>query len=428
LAGFAERQFINFTYFGAFFILNYTLLAFFYKKTEKFPKLSLAMPLVMLSKPIILSIMPILFLSVLIAKNSKLRIVLFISFLAGLFQFYTLLNSYLGGVFIPSSAFTTIEKIISGVMYSVFYLEGAVFGKVAQHYIFSLNYARLFFYSPFLFLVYKYRKNLLLLILESKQLLLLLLSTALACSIFNSFAVSDYWNLDIYNQFNSIDVNRYSFFLIGIFFYVIAAILNGVSRDRKIQAHVYFMIWVIITGWAFYFVYKDISKNGNGKFPLTDSSYWQEAHANGLINKTCVPVNPLGWVYGNKCSNIERIVYSANAYSFIDIRNISWEKTGKYLSSDNLLSGYGLVMRRNLNGNFKIESTLRSIDNKDIKLSRIVQEEENTPLLVYFWLEKPVDFKSVVDISIKIPKGIEVAVFSKNEKESSFMVNGISPE
>jgi len=425
LAGFSERQFINFTYLGAFFVLSYALLAFYLKNHNIFPKLSMFIPFIMASKPAVLALMPILFLSFFFAKNIKFKTTLFIGLIFGFLQFFVLLNSYLEGVFVPVSNYTILEKLVSAILYWLFYLEGSIFGKVAQHYVFSIDYARLIFYSFFSIIVFKNKNHIFFLFSESKHLLLLLFFSALSYSIFNSFAISDFWNLEIYNNFRSIDVNRYSLFLIGIFFFAISLIFDKASKKYKINSHIYFLLWITFSGWILYFVYKDISNNGNGKFPYTNVSYWQKANERGIINTTCIPVNPLGWVYGDECINLEPTVYQPNPYVFEDLQSIKWIKDNNSFHIDNLITGFGIVISNKERKDIEIHAYIRFEKNEELKLSQSIKKEDPNPALIYFWLPIPVKYKSIIDIEVGLPKGIDVAIFSKDGNQSSFVINAI---
>lgn len=304
---FETRTFINFTYFVVFFAAIITSLAMT-APTREVPRWTWCLPILMLSKPYTFTILPAMLVVALSSKN-RFRVISLVILCLSLIQFTQLVFSVQTGVMtseIKDFSFST--KFLASIEYFFGFLSGYLLGPNVFAWLQSFGpkpaiaIGIVFFTAAVasLFLI-KRRENALIIVGLSLLLFNLLL---------NCFTLSAGWNINLDRLFNS---SIYRHVVVG-FFGVILLVLGVASRfninDARTKSSLFltqlgtvlFISWFVTTGWASFGVH--LSKEPVS--PFLGNSQWQNMAP--LIEAKepflCVPVDPLGWVYGRNCGLI----------------------------------------------------------------------------------------------------------------------------
>lgn len=127
VSDFETRTFINFTYYAAFFIAVTTALAMV-QKDKDCPWWAWAIPLLIISKPAVLSALPAMLLAALFSKSRFKLITLFAGLLCAV-QLANIYFNFSAGPFNPVNNFSTLEKIVSAGKYFIGFLGAFSLGR-----------------------------------------------------------------------------------------------------------------------------------------------------------------------------------------------------------------------------------------------------------------------------------------------------------
>jgi len=303
VADFETRTFINFTYFSAFFIAVLTALALA-DNSRDVPWWSWFIPVLMVSKPAVLAVLPVMII-VAVVSHSRFRWIVLISVVLCLVQFVQMaISSAAGTMPFRVNDITVAAKIWAAIKYFFGFLGGYTIGHsshLASSYLILIGIGVFFFGGC---LVYFKRTS-------SNAIVLVGLSLLFFNALLNTFALSDTWNLDM-ERLHGIPVYRH--IIVGFFGCVlfICGVASSLTNNRSLLEKKYFdevggaifLIWFIVTGWLSFAG----SINKEPLSPTLGSSQWQ-VMADAIdagASPICVPINPwwkgANWMYQRDCS------------------------------------------------------------------------------------------------------------------------------
>ena len=356
IADFESRTFINFTYFAGFFAAIVTALAFV-EKSDDVPWWAWFIPILMISKPAVLSALPAMIMVALVSKT-RFRLITLTAMLFCLAQIIRMVFSHSAGDFLSTNEFSVIEKFYSSAKYFVGFLGAFLAGKAVSTE----------FYRPILFgfgllvvcvfTLLKKRTN-------ASALILVGLSLLFFNVLLNSFALSDSWNINM-ERLNGTPLDRHIidgyFGVVLVVVGLIAALLdNGVSQSRSWIINVgpaVFCSWFIFSGW---FLFAG-SINRVPSSPMIYNSQWQTmANAIDSGQATCVPIDPLGWMFQRNCFQLNP-----------DIDANLWVKTLRF-ESVKLEGGNGAIF---------IEPPSSALSKNMISLAVLIRPQAEQSILI----------------------------------------------
>lgn len=311
VADFETRTFVNFTYFAAFFTGIVTALALADDSTEV-PRWAWLIPILMVSKPAVLSVLPAMVLVATVSKPRFRLITLAVIFLC-MAQVIRMAFSHTEGAFATANEFGVAAKLYAAIKYFVGFAGAYLAGKAVSPEL----YRPIWFGVPVLaacvFVVFKRRAN-------SSALIFVGLSLLFFNVALNTFALSDSWNIDMARLQGA---PLYRHIIVGFFGVVMVVVgLASIIGDRsRVSSYavvnnlgpVLFAVWFTISGWLSFAG----GINRTPGSPALHNSQWQGmAHAIDSKEPICVPVDPLGWVYQRNCSQLNP--------------DINWEKEFKF--------------------------------------------------------------------------------------------------
>lgn len=297
---FETRTFINFTYFAAFLVASITALALVERQVDV-PRWAWLIPILMMSKPAVLSALPGM---VLVAFTSKTRFRL-ITIAASLMCLVQLamLHSTPLKPFSGAALFSFVQKVEATVRYFLGFLGSFVVGKsisLTELQATVIGTALLIFC---LSIVATKRNNACVLI--PIGLCLLFFNITLHC-----FAMSSNWNIDM-QRLENFHIERhivvgYSGVILIVTGTIGAFIAAGRGNSWKMGlAPSVFVVWFLLSGWFSF----SATLNQAPPSPKLGNSQWREmAAAIDSGQDVCVPVDPLGVFYTKNCGLINRSI------------------------------------------------------------------------------------------------------------------------
>ena len=303
VADFQTRTFINFTYFSAFFVAIVTALALI-EKSEEVPRWSWCIPILMISKPAVLAILPAMIL-VAVVSQPRFRLIAIVAVVLCIGQFLQMFMSSTAGTMpFRANDITIISKLLATFKYFFGFLGGYVTGPSLQLNKYFLMVAGLFIFGiSFCLLIFK--KN------KANALIIVGLSLLFFNVLLNAFALSDLWTQDL-ARLDGIPVYRHIIVgfsgcilvMCGIFSLLADSKLFKLSgRFRGDIAALFFSVWFLSVGW-FSFSGK-ISKEPSS--PIINNSQWQSMAGaiDSGVAPLCVPIDPwvkgANWMYQRNC-------------------------------------------------------------------------------------------------------------------------------
>jgi len=299
VADFESRTFINFTYFVAFFVAIISALAFV-QKSDEVPWWSWSIPVLMLSKPAVLSALPGMILVAFFSKK-RFRSIAIVVVVFCLAQILRMVFSHSAGAFVVAHEISLLDKLWAATKYSVGFLGAFFAGKATSAASVDL-YRPVVFGVPLLgiciYVFLKVRINACALIFVGLGLLVFNV-------VLNVFALGDLWNLDMQRL---VGVPLYRHIIVGYFgvILIVVGLIEAfgfwVSSQSNAAAFglnaILFLFWFEASGWA------DSLENLNRApmSPVIGNSQWQKMALSVDSGSTvCVPIDPLGWMYGRDC-------------------------------------------------------------------------------------------------------------------------------
>jgi len=316
VAPFEDKLFLNFTYFSSFFIAIITALALV-EKSKNVPRWSWFIPVLVVSKPAVLSVLPAMICVALVSKT-RFRFITLISGFFCLGQLIRLAFSHATGVGIVSTnKFSLIEKLYATAAYFL-HLLGAFsardFFYRHPHQIIWIGLGLLIICC---LIVIKKR-------CQSNALVLVGLSLLFFNVLLNVFGLSDEWNITALRNLSDVPIQRH---IIGGYFGTILMIVGLIAAytNRRIDPErswsnyvgpIIFLSWFVLSGWftasrPIDFFAKDESMMHAGLWTsMADAIDSQDALG--------VPVAPLGWVFQKNCvlMNSEKLPLMTYPYKF----------------------------------------------------------------------------------------------------------------
>lgn len=299
LINFDVRSFINFTYTGIFLTVPLVALAMT-PKADDAPWWAWAMPLLMLSKPIELALMPAIALGILMTTigpatgKPRFRAILIVSFGLGIAQLARLMTGPAATAAGFADPHATVASKLATTMLSGFGTLGGFTLGPPLKLILGLH-------APWLTLLIGAGLTLLYLAilarlsLRTPPLILAGASLLFATCLLNSFGLSTWWNLKL-AMVRQIFVERWTLGCIaGAIFCLAGAGQALVSSNwwRQRRAGV-IGLWPLALGWFAISLWPvAITKAFTPPYPTTGLSYWSQMGSRIDSGKpVCVPIDP----------------------------------------------------------------------------------------------------------------------------------------
>ncbi|VEB38803.1 Uncharacterised protein [Legionella sainthelensi] len=308
VADFETRTFINFTYFGAFFVAIISAQALV-EKSNQVSWWAWFIPVIMVSKPALLSVLPAMVLAALVSKSRFRKITLLVLLLC-LVQVVTMIMSHSSGMVVSTSNFTIFEKLHSTIKYFLGFLGFFFAGKAV-----SVEFSILRGLGIILFciIVLCIKRN------NASALILVGLILLFSNVLINSFTLSDYWNLNMARLMAGQLYRHNIVCFFGVVLIVVGSICTFLSDNNerikflKAVPPFLFLIWFYFSGW--YTIMGLMNRSPNS--PIIDNSQWQKmAYIIDSGGPVCVPINPFGWIFGRNCFQLNPDISWGKPYSY----------------------------------------------------------------------------------------------------------------
>lgn len=298
IVDFETRTFVNFTYFCGFFVATLTALALV-PRSKEVPAWAWSLPLTMLSKPALLATLPALLLAAPLSGRRFRRIVA-VCVIAALVQLVRLYLSARAGqvpTFLPSAEYTIVHKLGATLSYSVGLLGLFWRAQPGSAQIWRpvlLGLALLLLSAA----VMVRRRT------PASALLLVGFSLVLFNMLINCFALTVFWNIDL-QRLAEFPIFRHTVVALSGIFLLFAALTSSVF-GRSVAGPAVFASWFVLSGWLAFAG----NLNRSPSFPLLGSSHWQ-ALASTIETRevACVPIDPMGLIFGRQCFRLNPELY-----------------------------------------------------------------------------------------------------------------------
>lgn len=410
VADFETRSFINFTYFGAFFIAILGALALADARGAV-PKWAWVAPIIALSKPAVLAAVPVLLIAVFL-RNSRFRYLACAVGVACALQVWQIILSHRTGIFAFPNELDFGVKIYGAVKYFLAFLGGYAAGRdvleaPAAHMLGGLLVILLAG-----LIAVRAGKG-------ARAIIFVGITLIFSNSLLNAVALSQTWNFRL-EQLPGLHIYRHV--IVGFFgaIMVVAGMIWGATEYLKYRFQrvpldalglALFIFWFAQSGWLSYGL--RLSHDPAGQ--VLRNSKWQ-ALASSIdsgLTPLCVPVNPLGWIYGRNCG-----LLNAEPIFWPGIRYAAAVQSGKYLwsvaidipsalSGDSLLSllVLGRAPLQSINANGYLEVTLKNGNMVVLRDSQ--QFDRNGGAFLFSALESlPIMEISEINLSMDAPVDI----------------------
>ena len=297
LSDFETRTFINFLYFSILFLclLLLTLLV-----EPRFLRNIWCLPLLLLSKPLILATIPFLLLTSLKVKNLMFRIMSLICMLVATLQILTILENL--EAFALNSEISLISRFKNSIVF-FFGFQGAWINLLWKTSIGSTVVIGIFATLVIGYFAIRAQGPIRLAILG-------LLTTIYTILLIESFAVTNTFGAGNYAIFTSgLSLSRYTVPIYQLQIVLASIVLSkfyGKLLDINIRGMQYLrhLKKLAITSFALTLLALNSLIPSSG-FPLTENSRWKHfASKLESGDQVCVPIDPLGWYYSQGCSLI----------------------------------------------------------------------------------------------------------------------------
>jgi len=319
IVDFETRTFVNFTYFAIFSAAIVTSLALADSSIE-LPGWSWLLPPLVAAKPHGLAVLPAMLVTSIISQSRFKKIVSATSFLC-LIQVISMILSKRNGVMSYEMVDVgVIPKFIASLGYFVGWLGGYIPGPLLAKQIYSIG-------PPYILMV-----GLLILLGllcsaaawrgPENSLIAVGLSILLGNAFINCFILSGSWSLDLY-YLSFFPLYRHT--IPGFFGCVLICIGIFSMADRlffkqfmgplkTITAPALFLAWTFFSGWFS----RGILTSKVPRSPVTNNSSWQRLSKSidAGLEPLCVPLDPLGWVYGRNCSILNADLNSSRDFFY----------------------------------------------------------------------------------------------------------------
>lgn len=293
---FETRTFINFTYFAAFFAAVVTALALA-DTTRDVPRWAWLLPLLMLSKPAVLASFPVMAVTAIISASRFRRIVIVVILLA-IAQALQIAVSHSHGTFATARSVGILDLLLAAVKYFVGFLGAFSAGSLYPPGHYHPLWGGLVVVALLFWLIWRRR-------VPSNALLIVGMSLLAFNVLLDCYALPDSWNADMQRllgtpTFRHIIVGFHGVVLIMV------ALCDRLTFRRSMKSNGFevplsvllFSLWIGGAGWFD----RGTQMINPPAAPLLNNSSWEGmADAIDAGGPVCVPVNPVGWMYGKGC-------------------------------------------------------------------------------------------------------------------------------
>jgi hypothetical protein len=425
-ADFETRTYINFTYFSLFFIFINVTIAF---RKQLSTYVFLTFPILIFSKPILLSVLPIIIFVFISTKRNLIQKLTFVIILfSSIIQLIAILNSNSKNAFQQDTTIQFVDKIKNTFVY--FFGTFAI--PLNEFFATSVGLKVLIGISFVIFC-------LLIAIKASNQLSFLVyfaLLTLFIVSLINTVAVSTTFGSN-YSLLNGMPLFRYMIPIIDVgILLLIGTMLNCVYLLTLNSSQISTKLsWKLIGNAAVgliliqgvFFSSKNIQEPIS---PALFNSQWSRmATVFDSGKPVCIPVDPAGWTYGRQCrllnsdfnwinfGGYEQTLVVRNEIPFaLDLpRDNNWvelQSLGilvKPLSSQNALGSAQLDIKLNNNKNLVVKT---------------IQRSNSSGFLLFFLLSDPVPFSDIVSISFEASNDLILGLNSKIDSTPAVLFYG----
>jgi hypothetical protein len=304
VADFGTRVFINFTYFAAFFVAITTALTMV-DESEESPWWAWFIPVLMVSKPAVLTVLPAMIFVSIIVNKSRFNWVTIATVALCMVQLSRMIVSQKTGTMSQHLEIPLSSKLMATGQYFFGLLGGYIVGPNFHLNKYSAMLAGGFFVSASGMTIYQLRS-------KANFLIIVGLSLLFFNVLLNTFALKDSWNTDLAQLISPPD----SHIIVGfsgcvlVVVGMVSSLTNFVFSELKSSAvnsvvALVFAAWFAGTGW--------LSLGGKMSrepgFPMINNSQWQNmARAvDSGVSPLCVPIDPLGWMYSRDCTLLNQV-------------------------------------------------------------------------------------------------------------------------
>jgi hypothetical protein len=313
-ANWQTATFVNFTHFNLFLIAAFVATSLVARGDDA-PLWAWCLPLLMVSKPYVLTVLPAAAVALLVAKPRYRRILL-VSILAAAAQMVRMLLSRQQGVaWDGAQEYTILEKLWVGLATSLAFLGEYTIGANGSAPAYAIG--PWVFVTAGLIVIAAAAVTLWFRPHPAMAAVLVGLSILFPTFLLNSFVFTNEFNPDL-QILRSLAVYRHT--MPGFYSAVLVVIgllavwtegsdwkFGSRSITSGTRHATLFLIWMLAAGW----VTTGAANSKPPPFPETNHSRWQ-LMAESIQDRrrpVCVPIDPLGWIYGRGCRLLAPIVY-----------------------------------------------------------------------------------------------------------------------
>ena len=305
VADFDTRTFINFTYFASFFASIITALVLVQDKSDNIPAWTWFLPLLIISKPALLGVIPMMVFASFFS-NIRFRRIVFFSVILSILQLFQLLVSNQNQVFphAESNNLTFVGKIFLTMKYFFELLGKYVTGPLVSDFFYNKLRISLYFQIAFgvivFFLIFLFLKTIR---KRSNSLIIVGMCLLYFNILLNCFSLVWGEKMEVLNG-----VPIYRQIMPGFIGSIL--IVAGVTENLKyihfiskinvfskiFSPHYLFVGWFVLAGW----LTLGVHLSREPKFPVLGLSQWQKFSPaiDDLPDLSlCFPINPYGWLY-----------------------------------------------------------------------------------------------------------------------------------
>jgi len=418
---FEEKLFLNFTYFSSFFIAIITALALV-EKSKNVPQWSWLIPIFMVSKPAILSVLPAMICVALVSKT-RFRFITLISGFLCLAQLIRLALSHATGLGIVSTnTFSLIEKLYAIAAYFP-HLLGAFSAKnffdKHPHQIIWVGLGLLIICC---LIVIKKR-------CQSNALILVGLSLLFFNILLNVFGLSDEWNITALRNLTYVPLERHiisGYF--GTILMIVGLIATCINRrmdqERSWSKYVgpmIFLSWFVLSGWfeASRLINTDsFVKNES----MIHAGLWTSmADAIDSQYAVGVPLATLGWIFQKNCVQMNSEIRTLVNYKF---KSTSMEDDTSVIfleplrtTYNNLISLTVLVRPKGVQSLLVSAKTILKMKDETIKYLVGSRQLPASGGLLMLTSRESIPINDIQSITIKFDMPIEMGFIPEKSKD-----------
>ncbi len=297
-------NFISFTYLSLFYISIFVALSLS-KHNEDAPAMAFMIPILIMTKVHVLSIIPIMFFAIFFVKQ-KYKYIFSVAIFVAILQVIQVSASHINGHFVSGDNFSFFDKLLSSFSYNFAYIGNNIVGygnNLSSSTLLIIGIIVSFFAIATLYIK---KKN-------SNTLIIVGLSIVFFVYFINAFALSSSFNMNKFNINHGMYRHIFPGFIGSLL--LLIGILESWSNIVRYKPLIKYFSFILILIWAIYgsLITKGISTS---KYRGLVSSNWQtmaqSIHRND--SNRCVPIDPYGWMYSKNCRYLNKINFRVGTY------------------------------------------------------------------------------------------------------------------